>query len=353
MKLSQFLFEKNEDPNQLVLILRDYLTGNATKEEVMEVIPQIKEIKGNGALLEFENYWDLFSQDANTQDYIGMILGDSSYIGSFVYDDQESDDWDNAYGFYNFTQDQKNRVNNIMSFIYPELRDEPCDFDSDSDCTKNISTFISEEFYSELRDILDYITESRNEEAQEKLKEELLSDYSLPLPKKLLQMMVIEPYKSFVLTLPQLLNFVERHNDGSDNLEEIIKEYNYQNNYYPDYEDGFSDYTDSFDQEGLQKYVNKLLDVMEESIMDNAGPFSKYSKVNEYYTLLKRFNITVGKLNKFPEDSIYSSFRVTRFLPEENKVIIQVIKKPNMFSFLNYKLPLDGVQNLLTTYSLF
>lgn len=350
MKLSEFLFEQNSDPNALVLILRDYLSGDATKEEVMEVIPEIKEIKGNGALLEFDDYWDLFSEDSSTEGYIEDILNDT---GSWVYEDQESDDWDQGYGFYNFTDEQKARVNAVMSVIYPELRQSPCDLQEPSKCTGYISDFISEEFPRQLSNIFDSINESKNTKILEELKEELFSEYSLPLPKGLLQMMVIEPYESFVVTIPQLLNFIQQYNNDSEDLLDIIKQHNHEVGYYPNWEDGFYEYGGVWDDTDFYKGVDRLLDDMENSIMEGGEPFSKYSKVGDFFSLLKDFEVTVGQQKKFPVNSVYGRFRIVKFLPDEDKVLVQVTKKPNEFQYVSYKLPIEDVKNLLTTYSLF
>lgn len=350
MKLSEFLFEQNSDPNALVLILRDYLSGDATKEEVMEVIPEIKEIKGNGALLEFDDYWDLFSEDSYTEGYIEDILNDA---GSWVYEDQESDDWDQGYGFYNFTDEQKARINKVMSVIYPELRQSPCDLQEASKCTRYISDFISEEFPRQLSNIFDSVNKSKNTKILEELKEELFSEYSLPLPKGLLQMMVIEPYESFVVTIPQLLNFIQQYNNDSEDLLDIIKQYNHEVGYYPNWEDGFYEYGGVWDDTDFYKGVYRLLDDMENSIMEGGEPFSKYSKVGDFFSLLKDFKVTVGKQKKFPDNSVYARFRIVKFLPDEDKVLVQVTKKPNEFQFVSYKLSIEDVKNLLTTYSLF
>lgn len=350
MKLSEFLFEQNSDPNALVLILRDYLSGDATKEEVMEVIPEIKEIKGNGALLEFDDYWDLFSEDSSTEGYIEDILNDT---GSWIYEDQESDEWDQGYGFYNFTDEQKVRINKVMSVIYPELRQSPCDLQESSKCTRYISDFISEEFPGQLSNIFNSVNESKNTKILEELKEELFSEYSLPLPKGLLQMMVIEPYESFVVTIPQLLNFIQQYNNDSEDLLDIIKQYNHEVGYYPNWEDGFYEYGGVWDDTEFIKGVDRLLDDMENSIMEGGEPFSKYRKVGDFFSLLKDFKITVGQQKKFPENSVYGKFRIVKFLPEEDKVIVQVTKKPNEFQYVSYILPIEDVKNLLTTYSLF
>ena len=350
MKLSEFLFEQNEDPNSLVLILRDYLSGDATKEEVMEVIPEIKEIKGNGALLEFDDYWDLFSEDSSTDGYIDDILNDT---GSWIYEDQESEDWDQGYGFYNFSKEDKARLNQVMSLIYPELRQSPCDFEDSSNCTRYISDFISEEFSRQLSNIFYSITEAKNIKILEELKEELFSEYSFPLPKGLLQMMVIEPYESFVVTIPQLLNFIQQNNNDSEDLVDIIKNYNHKVGYYPNWEDGFYEYGGNWDDTDFRKRVNRLLEDMENSIMDGEESFSKYTKVGDFFSLLKDFGVTVGQQKKFPENSVYGRFRIVKFLHEEDKVLVQVTKKPNEFQYVSYKLPIEDVKNLLTTYSLF
>jgi len=350
MKLSEFLFERNEDPNSLVLILRDYLSGDATKEEVMEVIPEIKEIKGNGALLEFDNYWDLFSEDSYTDGYIHDILNDT---GSWIYEDQESDDWDQGYGFYNFTKEDKARINAVMSFIYPELKQSPCDFDDSSNCTRYISDFISEEFSKQLSNIFYSINEAKNNKILEELKKELFSEYSLPLPKGSIQMMVIEPYESFVVTIPQLLNFIEKNNNDSEDLVDIIKKYNHENNYYPNWEDGFYEYGNNWEDTDLRKRVDRLLEDMENSIMEDKEPFGKYTKVGDFFSLLRDFGVTVGQHKKFPENSVYVRFRIVKFLTDEDKVLVQVTKKPNEFQYVTYKLPIEDVRNLLTTYSFF
>lgn len=351
MKLSDFLLEQNDDPNKLVLVLRDYLDGNVTKEDVMEVIPEITEIKGNGALLKFDDYWDLFSGDETTKIHIPYIIYDRYGYGyePFVNDGQEQNDWEEGYGFYIFNDEQRKKLNTIMSFVFSNKEGGNCDFDNQSNCTKVISDFISEQFDSQLQDIFYYIEREKSSEIKRELREELFSDFPLPLPKKLLQMMVIEPYKSFVVTIPQLLNFIEKNNNGFNNLTEMITQYNYENDYYPNYEDGFFEYGHGYDQTGLQELIQELLSSMEEEIIEEG----KFSSVKEYYSILQDFDVHQNELSSFPKDSIYGHFKIKTFIPEENKVVVSVSKKTEPFKFYDYKLSFDGVRDLLTTYSLF
>jgi effector-binding domain-containing protein len=57
-------------------------------------------------------------------------------------------------------------------------------------------------------------------------------------------------------------------------------------------------------------------------------------------------------MKKFPDGNQYDSFTIERFDNETEKVDIRVYK-PGEYTSERFRLPIEGVRNLLTTYRLF
>ena len=94
----------------MVEVMRDYLEGKISAEDLGDEIPEIIEVKGKGALLEFDEYWDLFGLDDNTRWIINSVTSRYGGYNDFIDYDSISTDWDEGYGFFWFTQPQKKKV---------------------------------------------------------------------------------------------------------------------------------------------------------------------------------------------------------------------------------------------------
>lgn len=348
MKLSKFLIE-SESEYPKVKIIREYLNGDATKEDVIDMIPEIVEIKGKSALLEFDDYWGLFGNNDTTRWYINNAL--SYYGGSDNYIDwsQMESEWDEGWGFSWFTDEQQQRLLKYMSYVMPELKSDPCQLNSETPCTTKIVKFLNEEFGQYISDIITAITDSRNEKIHDEVRNEIISNYSTPLPRSAIYMLPAKDKHTFLVSLTQLMRFIEKNADTDrDSLTEIITNYIYLHNLYPDFEDGFFEYGNDFDMSWTHREIDSLLDKIEEEFegMD-------FTPTKEYFNLLKDFEIVPGTSYKFPSDAEYDTYRINKFDNESNRVYVTLQKFNPIAKTQHLKLPIEDVRNLLTNYILF
>ena len=348
MKLSKFLIEsESDDPKGT--IIREYLNGDATKEDVIDMIPEIVEIKGKAALLRFEDYWDLFGTNDNTRWYINNAL--SYYGGSDNYMDWDYmyEDWKNGWGFDWFTDEQKQRLLKYMSYVMPELRSHPCDFRAESKCGEKIIKFLDSEYDRYTSDIITAFTEGRNEKIHEEVRDEIISNYSTPVPRKDMYMLPVKDRETFLVSLNQLANFIEKNDDGdSDSLTKLLTDYIYFNNLYPDFEDGFYEYGNNFDMSWTHREIDSLLDKIEEDFEGR-----DFTPTQEYFKLLKDFNILPDVHYDFPKDAQYETYSIDRFDNDENRVYVTLRTFNPITKIQKLKLPIEDVRNLLTNYTLF
>lgn len=349
MKLSKFLLEDDERPNGNVEAIKDYLDGKISAEDIIDEIPEIIEVKGRGALLEFDEYWDLFDLDDNTRWVVNAVTSNRYAHDYFIDYDSMNTDWEEGWGFNWFTTPQKERLLNLMSNMIPEIKKGECDLEGESPCSKKITTFLDNEFGRYTSDIVDSVTEERNQKIAEEIEQELFKDYSIPLPRKVLQMVPVKTRETFLVSLAQLANFIETYGVEvkDQSITDIIKDVIYKEGHHPNYEDGFWDYGQDWDVEPVRRYIDRLLDAVEE---DFGG--RDFTPDQEYYKLLQDFGVTPGLWKKFPEGGQYDSFMIEKFDNETEKVDVRVTRSGDWKSE-RFRLPIDDVRNLLTNYTLF
>ena len=349
MKLSKILLEDDERPNAMVEVMRNYLEGKISAEDLVDEIPEIIEVKGKGALLEFDEYWDLFGLDDNTRWIINSVTSTYGGYNDFIDYDSISTDWDEGYGFFWFTEPQKKRLLKLMSNMIPEIKNGECELESESRCAKKIVNFLDDEFSRYVSDIVDSVTEERNSKISEEVQQELYKEYSIPLPRKILQMVPVKTRETFLVSISQLMNFIEKY--GTDvkdqSLTDIIKDVIYNHAHYPNYEDGFWEYGTDYDTEPVHRYIDKLLDAVEEKFEGR-----DFTSDQKYYKLLQDFGITPLSWKKFPDGAQYDQFAIEKFDNETEKVDVRVTR-PGEYSIEKFRLPIEDVRNLLTTYRLF
>jgi hypothetical protein len=162
-------------------------------------------------------------------------------------------------------------------------------------------------------------------------------------------MVPVTTRETFLVSLSQLMNFIEKYGDDNrdQSLTDIIKNVIFNHAHYPNYEDGFWEMGTDYDPEPIYGYIDKLLDAVEEEFEGR-----DFTSDQKYYKLLQDFNVTPGQMKKFPDGNQYDSFTIERFDNETEKVDIRVYK-PGEYTSERFRLPIEGVRNLLTTYRLF
>lgn len=350
MKLSKFLLEDDERPNAMVEVIRDYLEGKISAEDLVDEIPEIVEVKGKGALLEFDDYWDLFGLDDNTRWIVNAVTSSyNSYNDFFIDYDSQNTDWEEGWGFYWFTDTQKERLLNLMSNIIPEIKKGECNLEGESPCAKKITSFLDDEFGQYTSDIVDSVVEERNNKISEEIEQELFKDYSVPLPRKVLQMVPVKTRETFLVSLSQLANFIEKYGFEvrDQSITDIIKDVIYKEGHYPNYEDGFWEMGQDYDMEPVHRYIDRLLDKVEEEFEGR-----DFTSDQKYYKLLQDFGVTPGSWKKFPVGGKYGQFMIEKFDNETEKVDVRVSPKDD-WRTERFRLPIEDVRNLLTNYTLF
>lgn len=350
MKLSKFLLEDDERPNAMVEVIRDYLEGKISAEDLVDEIPEIIEVKGKGALLEFDDYWDLFGLDDNTRWIVNAVTSSHGGYNDFFIDyDSQHTDWEEGWGFYWFTTPQKERLLNLMSNMIPEIKKGECSLEGETPCSKKITTFLDNEFGQYTANIVDSVVEERNNKISEEIEQELFKDYSIPLPRKILQMIPVKTRETFLVSLSHLINFIENYGTEikDQSLTDIIKDVIYNEGYHPNYEDGFWEMGQDYDMEPVHRYIDRLLDAVE-------GEFEgrDFTSDQKYYKLLQDFKVTPGLWKKFPKGGQYDSFMIEKFDNETEKVDVMVTR-PGEWRGERFRLPIEDVRNLLTNYTLF
>lgn len=349
MKLSKILLEDDERPNAMVEVMRDYLEGKISAEDLVDEIPEIIDVKGKGALLEFDEYWDLFGLDDNTRWIINAVTSRYGGYNDFIDSETMSNDWDEGYAFWWFTEPQKKRLLKLMSNMIPEIKNGECELESESPCAKKIVNFLDDEFSRYVSDIVDSVTEERNSKISEEVEQELYKEYSIPLPRKILQMVPVKTRETFLVSISQLMNFIEKY--GTDvkdqSITDIIKDVIYTQGHYPNYEDGFWEMGTDYDTEPVHRYIDKLLDAVEEEFEGR-----DFTSDQKYYKLLQDFGITPNDWKQFPKGSKYASFRIEKFDNETEKVDV-IVSIAGDYRSEKFRLPIEDVRNLLTTYRLF
>ena len=162
-------------------------------------------------------------------------------------------------------------------------------------------------------------------------------------------MVPVKTRETFLVSISQLMNFIEKY--GTDvkdqSLTDIIKDVIYNHAHYPNYEDGFWEYGTDYDTEPVHGYIDELLDAVEEDFEGR-----DFTSDQKYYKLLQDFGITPLSWKKFPDGAQYDQFAIEKFDNETEKVDVRVTR-PGEYSIEKFRLPIEDVRNLLTTYRLF
>ena len=148
--------------------------------------------------MEFDDYWDLFGLDDNTRWIVNAVTSSYGGYNDFFIDyDSQTTDWDEGWGFYWFTDTQKERLLNLMSNMIPEIKKGECKLEGENPCAKKITTFLDDEFGNYISNIVDSVVEERNNKISEEVEQELYKDYSIPLPRKILQLVPVTTRETF------------------------------------------------------------------------------------------------------------------------------------------------------------
>lgn len=233
--------------------------------------------------------------------------------------------------------------------MIPEIKNGECELENDSPCLKKIVNFLDTEFDRYVSDIVESVTEERNRKIREEIEQELFKEYSIPLPRKILQMVPVKTRETFLVSISQLMNFIEKY--GTDvkdqSLRDIIKDVIFNQEHYPNYEDGFWEMGYDYNTEPVEGYIDKLLDAVQEDFESR-----NFKSDQKYYKLLQDFEITPNDWKKFPKGSQYEKFAIENFDNETEKVDV-IVTRPGEYKTERFRLPIEDVRNLLTTYRLF
>jgi hypothetical protein len=238
------------------------------------------------------DYFKLFDLGDNGQWFVSIIF--DHYGNGYDFVDWDDDyEWNGGYVFYNFDDENKQKVNDILKYIAPHLT-----LNNNNHSNEAIATALSEFFPSRSQDIYnEYNSETntaRNIAQREEIKDELC-DIFRPYG-----LMKLSCFYKYITTVRILIKLFEKYGTNMT-LEEVLKELGHTIEVSDFYEYAYeTEGYEHFDKESFNRSVgyslDKIIDELEEP--DNFLNISEFkeivSEIGKKYDYNGRY--------KFPKD---------------------------------------------------
>jgi hypothetical protein len=247
-------------------------------------------------------------------------------VMSSYYSDYDSyqyiDEWSEGYIIKNFNDDNVNLVNEILRYAKPSLK---LDFNVE-DSSAEVSEFLETSFKSEIDDIV-YEYGNLDWDCKERAIRQVLEKETAN-PFSRFGIIEIKPAYKYETTVGILLSLYKMIKAEDDDLKELLKKidekYNSHISRGSDWgELEYNVYCDDFDNEELQRIIEKnlesILEAVQEGLLEGTD-FEEYNKL--YDTVLK-----LGGFNSFieiPEKGIQVIFETID--PTTNRLVFKLYK---------------------------
>jgi hypothetical protein len=265
--------------------------------------------------LSFNNnsdYFELFDLGDQGQWYVSAIF--DHYGNGYDFVDWDDDyQWKEGYVLYDFNDENKQKVNDILKYIAPNLT-----MDGESETNMKIAVAMDEFFPKISQDIYnEYNSETnngKNAAQREEIKDELC-DIFRPYG-----LMKLSCFYKYITTVRILIKLFERYGTNMT-LEEVLKELGHSIEVQDFYEYAYEvEAYEHFDGESFNRSVSysldKIIDELEDS--DNFLNMAEFKEivreVNKKYVYTKRY--------AFPKDKT-RWFEITTIDPKTNLLNIR------------------------------
>jgi len=316
-------------------------------EQVDDLISQFKFIKGNPknsiVTLRFDSvqdYFKTFEVSDETIWAVGVILND--YGSGFEWvDTSDGYQWDEGMLLtYYLNQENKDKINEIMSVLKPELRFVENDEDENQKIVKVLDLYFPEVGNDFVYEYATLENQSRNETARKELKDEFCDIYE-----KFNIFRKRGCYWEYQTPVWNLIKLYDKFDAHSLTIEELISRIGHSLSVTDYGEYIYEVYGNNFDDDAFNREIARTLDKVIEKLEDlpNKEEVKKvYDEISKKYQFGKWYSIPTMKDGNFMIDGINT---------ENAKLIVRFL---NMKGFPSKtEVSLEDFRNLLTNYSLF
>ena len=303
---------------------------NVTAEDVKDVEPLIYSIKEQKSkrrslvTLRFDSdthYWKLFNYaDYNIQ-FMENVFSSYGGISTDSYE-YASNDWDEGYFIYNFSNENRLKLKEILDYIYPSLSEIFNVNQPEERTGKQILEFLEDKFYKQSRNIRDRWAELNDEAWQEQFEKDIIDENADYFEQFLIYKK--SDFYQYVTTMNIILDLYDSvPNSEYMSLYELLSVLGEDLNTTSDWSETIYSYGTQcygFDQAKYNEYVKEQLENIEESIQDEWEFVDK----NEYDKILKylhdkNFHMNMKLTHPTKKDR---SFTVQGINPETNKIVL-------------------------------
>ena len=271
-----------------------------------------------------------------------------NYYGSGIETDwyRWKDEWDEGYIIDSFNEENREKVKEILKFVYPEL-------ELTNETSSKVSKFLADRFESQIEYIINEYGNKNDECTERAVRKVLEGETENPF----YRFGIIEKNKhyKYETTVGILLNWYKTLKAQDEDLRELLRGLidRFQKNISRGdwYELEYNSWCNDYDTEGFQRetswYLDKILEEIEENLED-------YPNVDDYRKLYDKV-MELGGFNKYIElpKSNETGIRIHKLDPVTNKVELSVIDSTGKKKQERRKLSLDELNSLLYNYELF
>lgn len=338
------------------LIVRDYLKGNATSDELKShsrIIFDIEEDRYSRAKTKLElkfsesSFTDLLSLGESDTWFYSIISGDYRDF-DFVDTGLVAENFEEGYdAWHYFDEENKNLLNEIATMWF-SLK---LDFD-DYESKKQMAQFLTESFPDEVNNIISDFTVEKNRMMTINAEEQINSELDvLKKNVELFDMDIDLQSYSIVLTISGIVQLYLQNGDFELNLKKTLKDVfdslnlnigNWMEDLY-DYERDDS----YFDKERFNRDANRQLEKIHDKIKDDESLSPDFFDMIKEIT--KKFEL--HKVYDLPKNRNYV-FAITGFDRDNLKIKVNIWPKDTL-QMKEIKLSKENFYNLLYQPSLF
>lgn len=290
---------------------------------------------------DIDDYVSLFYEDDQHTWFIKSMY---SHYDSFEFNDYYSaeNDWDEGYLLRDFSDENVNKLKEILTLISPGIKNL-----SDDGDYSEASKLLSNMFDRNVSNIVSVWSDEMNECKTRQSKKEIEDDLCDPFANY--GIISRGCFDKYVTTVSLLLNLYRKYKTKNEDLRGILKKVGLELNVTEFGEYAYEVDCYDFDNESFQKTVTRELDSILTELEDDAR-FPELEKYREVVsTVLSKYDL--NRIYELPSDK-NKRFRITSIDPKTKKIFLDYGKdRGTPTEKRSYDL--EGFNNFLNTPELF
>ena len=263
-----------------------------------------------------EDYFKLFDLHEDDIWFLGNLFSYYGYDMGFYYSDLAYEDWKEGYLLYEFNEENRRKIFEIMTYFDPKLST------MEGETNIQISKLLYDTFPRQTENIIDDYQTEKEQCITRTAKTEVTND----LTDKFINYGIFEKntFSKYVTTVSVLLSIYKMYGDYDLTIQELMSKLGHEFSVGP-YQEYMYEYgCDDFDSESFNNYVSKQLAKMLEEIEES----DKFSNLDEFKKVSSevRKNYDFDKWYPTPKDKTLK-FNIRSIDPKTNKITLVTQKQ--------------------------